>query len=282
MVSSTAALTVASCDDSDFSVATTSLDSKDSFTFLAPMIQINWQSSDRKDGQTTATKTDVPETSTLTPAVPGKETNSPIDDDPTRSSDTGASPTDSGQGVTSAPSPTNASNDGPDSPPSQQDQEGTTPDQQTQQQKDQNPPQQLSSSTKIGIGVAGGAVAAVAIILIVFYFWRRRNSRQEDAELDRLYGMKHVNTGSSSDLTAHHGPGGHDDIPGWYRGARPFSPLTPTVRVESPSGGLGANLNGGYMGINGGVGGMNGNGGPGRGLMPPNSPYYRPYRPNMP
>ncbi|KAM7183000.1 proline-rich receptor-like protein kinase PERK2 [Rhypophila sp. PSN 637] len=244
-------VTMATCDGEEIDSKPTTVDDlKEIFTFYAPMIQINWQSSDKPDEQTTATSTDErtkPSIPTLTPAVPTDETNPPNSDPTQDVIDTGAAPTATGDTPIVAPTPTDGSNT--NSPPSQQEQEGA-PD----QQETPNPQPQLSQSTKIGIGVAGGAVAAVGIILAVFYFWRRRNSRDEDAELDRLYGMKHVNTGSSSDLTAHHAHGGHDDIPGWYRGARPFSPLTPTVRVASASG---------------------------RGLMPPTSPYYRPYRPNM-
>ncbi|KAM7194636.1 UV radiation resistance protein and autophagy-related subunit 14 domain containing protein [Naviculisporaceae sp. PSN 640] len=243
VASATTSINFATCDRSNFVMRSMDL-KKDPFTFFAPMIQINWQSSDNEDKQTTATKTEdaAPRITTLTPAVPPEETGSANPDGPLQPVDPSPAPTGTEPFLPPAPAPTET------------DQSGTTPDQQTQTQEDQdqNGPQQLSSSTKIGIGVAGGAVAAVAIILIIFYLWRRRNSRHEDAELDRLYGMKHANTGSSSDLTAHHAQSmGNDEIPGWYRGARPFSPLTPTARVVSPAGGLSAN---GYQGVGGGAG----------------------------
>lgn len=187
------------------------------FSLFAPMIQINWQSSDR------------PSTRSATTTGPGatRTDHLPVETSGTQTIDTGAAsglPTletdDSIQIPTGgAFNGTEPIGDGADDAEKEESNDGSTG---------------LATTTKVGLGIAG-AVAAVAIVVgSIMYVWRRKRHQREDQELDRLYGMKH--NSSSVDLTGH----GDDEIPGWYRGQRQApTRLTPTqlspFRPDGPS-----------------------------------------------
>ncbi|KAK3382143.1 hypothetical protein B0T24DRAFT_517498 [Lasiosphaeria ovina] len=211
------------------------------FSLFAPMIQINWQSSD------TTTETSATAGPTTTPepgaAATGAASNGTATDRPPTASGTKTVNTGVASGVSTLETDgllppatgtgsSTASNSGTGAarPPSDAEQTADP----------SSGSGGLATGTKVGLGIGGGIAAVVLVVSVLIFAWRRRNSRREDQELDRLYGLKH---GSSSDLT------GANEIPGWYRGQRLLTPTADPFR------------------------------GPGTQLEPPPSPYYRPYRP---
>ncbi|KAK3329164.1 hypothetical protein B0H66DRAFT_596762 [Apodospora peruviana] len=271
----TTAVPTMTCDGSSFETAAPAKDAITAFNLFAPMIQINFQASDKsKDDNTPSETGTAAVVATTTGTAPDKTaatdtTNDPISMSGTQTIDTAVVATTEGGGdplVTDGPlsepdntpiaSATGAAADG-------------TATSSTEQKDAPAKNMGMPTSTKVGLGVAGGAIAAVAAIFAVFYIWRRRRSRHEEEELDRLYGMKHH--GGSSDFSSH----GDDSIPGWYRGPRPLTPVTPVAKLEP------------YRGVVGGDGGGSRNmgdllGGNGATELPvaPISPYYRAYRPS--
>ncbi|KAK4182863.1 hypothetical protein QBC35DRAFT_140095 [Podospora australis] len=182
-------------------------DSVTAFSMFAPMIQINWQSSDRpKSSSPTATRTSIPlESASGTKVIdtenePTEET-LVLDGDGDDDSDT--QPTGAITGTLLNPdgslfaAPTSSLNNSTDV----EDQPG------------------LGSSVKVGLGVAGAVVVVMAFVVVLFWCWRRKKSKLEDQELDRLYGIRHAATGSMTDLAAN-----KNEIPGWYRGERLATP----------------------------------------------------------
>jgi hypothetical protein len=164
------------------------------FSLLAPMIQINWQSSDRPESTTssgpTATETSdrTTRSGTETSDTSGPET-LVLDGNPQT---TGGGTVDIGA-------------DAPTSTPTLQENETSS---------DSGP---LSSGAKVAIGVTASAAVLVMLVCALFYVWRRRKTQREEQELDRLYGLKHTMS-SGGDFTS------GDDIPGWYRGQRLVTP----------------------------------------------------------
>ncbi|KAK3395832.1 UV radiation resistance protein and autophagy-related subunit 14-domain-containing protein [Sordaria brevicollis] len=160
------------------------------FMFYAPMIQINWQESDRP------TETLASRTQTLSIDVETLSTLATAGEAPSGVSSRMAFPTVS---MSSEDGDLKYSDD-PDSEASTGNKEGS----------DQPKPLSLSTGVKVGMGVAGG-VLAVAIVAIIFICaWRKRKNEKEEEEFDRMYGMKNVGS-STADLR-------HEEIPGWHRG----------------------------------------------------------------
>ncbi|KAK4173309.1 hypothetical protein QBC36DRAFT_381090 [Triangularia setosa] len=177
------------------------------FSLFAPMVQINWQSSDRPT-ITTSTSTGTgltasstrPMTSNPLASASGTkvidtedesaEETLVLDNDP-QVTGTGGAPT----GTLGAP----GSSSDPADASSSETSEG------------------LSSNVKVGLGVIGASVVLLAFVIGLFWCWRRRKNTAEEQELDRLYGQK-TTTGSTSDLTR------SNEIPGWYRGQRLETP----------------------------------------------------------
>ncbi|KAK3341913.1 hypothetical protein B0T25DRAFT_355911 [Lasiosphaeria hispida] len=218
------------------------------FSLFAPMIQINWQSSDRTQTASTATKTGAAAGPVATATNPTRTgANQPAETSGTQTIDTDAAstiptletdgpqtqPAGTGTGTAEVGSTAGASTD-------------------ADQKESTDSGNGLATATKIGLGI-GGAVTALALVIgTIMYVWRRRRNNRDEQELDRLYGMKHA-VSSSSDLT---GTRGDDSIPGWYRGQRQAPTPGRLMPTADPYGGAGADQ-----------------------LEAPASPYYRPYRP---
>ncbi|KAK3693357.1 hypothetical protein B0T22DRAFT_39168 [Podospora appendiculata] len=219
------------------------------FSLFAPMIQINWQSSDKP--QTTAiASSSASQTGTIaistTASANSTKTTRTIQSPSisgTQSIDTGAA---SGVATLETAEPQSSTEAATSSiaATSTFDSESASTSSTSAEQKDAAQESAgIAMSTKVGLGITGGVVAAVALASALIFLWRRRKNQQEEQELDRLYGMKHSSDGELAT---------HEEIPGWYRGQMPVTPRTPAV---DPYRGGGASD-----------------------LAPP-SPYYRPYRP---
>lgn len=180
----------------------------DALSLFAPMIQINWQSSDRSESTTTGASTRSTDTTTTATSDPSSST-------ATRSTATGTSSSSS-----SAPGPDDNQKTASSTETSSSDGAGGSA---TEAPSLHEPGASsdsgggLSSSVKVVLGIAGAGAALLMAVCAMFYCWRRRESRREEQELDRLYGMKR-STSPTGDFTA------TDDIPGWYRGQRPVAP----------------------------------------------------------
>ncbi|KAK4646952.1 uncharacterized protein QC761_100190 [Podospora bellae-mahoneyi] len=176
------------------------------FSIFAPMIQINWQSSDRPATTTSSTGTGSTASSTrptTTNPLASASGTKVIDtedesaeetlvlDDNSQATGTGRVPTRTLEAPGLASDAADAS--------SGEDSEG------------------LSSNVKVGLGVVGASVVLLALVIGLFWCWRKRKNAAEEQELDRLYGQKTA-TGSTSDLTR------SDEIPGWCRGQRLATP----------------------------------------------------------
>jgi len=270
MVSTT--LPTISCDGTKSKTSTVTVpNSKASmadFTILAPMIQINWQATDRPASSTAPSR---PPLTTGPAATSTSSSDSDSDSGPTDSS-SAAQPTDTSTPAVGVPD-ANTDNPNPDD---------------SQRKESESGGGGLATATKVGLGIGAG-VAAIALVLgVVFYMWRRRHSRNQDDELDRLYGLKQIgpDAHSSTDLS---GGGMKDDIPGWYRGQRPLQNTTGMGGVMMPTA-----LSPSYMSPQG----MQSQGMPLQGMSPmvpsgPANPYidpagsqaaapqYRPYRPGV-
>ena len=178
------------------------------FSLFAPMIQINWQSSDRPQSTTTnptATQTATSSSSKKRLTASGTQV---IDTDATSSPETLILD----DNVQTAGGADNIGIGGGSSPPT------STPS--LQDNTSSSSPSSsggFSSGAKVAIGVGGAAAVLMLLVCALFYFWRRRKNRREERELDRPYGVK--GTMSAGGDFASSG-----DIPGWYRGQRPAAP----------------------------------------------------------
>ncbi|KAK0732453.1 hypothetical protein B0T21DRAFT_290944 [Apiosordaria backusii] len=178
------------------------------FSLFAPMIQINWQSSDRPAAATTSSSTGTgpttPSTRTTTssPLVSASGTKV-IDTEDESGEETLVLDNDSqATGTRGVPTGTL------DAPGSSSDPAGASSSENSEG---------LSSNVKVGLGVVGASVVLLAFVIGLFWCWRRKKNAEEEQELDRLYGQKTA-TGSTSDLTR------SNEIPGWYRGQRLTTP----------------------------------------------------------
>ncbi|KAB5549501.1 hypothetical protein GE09DRAFT_1174419 [Coniochaeta sp. 2T2.1] len=81
----------------------------------------------------------------------------------------------------------------------------------------------------VGIGVGGGVAALLIAGSALMYVLRRRRNRLEDENLDRLYGLGKLDLDSATSGSGGGGRGGSDGYsPGFYRGQMPTRP--PPVR----------------------------------------------------
>jgi hypothetical protein len=199
MVATSTAIPTVTCDGSKSGDVTsrTIPDAKASitaFSLLAPMIQINWQSSDRVETMSSAS----PDSASHRITASGTLT---IDTSATSSAETlilDGSPQTAGGGNidfgNTAPS--------------------TTPSRQGNEASSESGP--FGSGAKVAIGVVGAVAVIMMVVCALFYFWRRRKNQREEQEMDRLYGVKGT-MGSGGDFSS-------GDIPGWYRGQRLATP----------------------------------------------------------
>ncbi|KAK3495819.1 p63 related protein [Neurospora crassa] len=190
------------CDGSDpADLATMTISDDKDFMFYAPLIQINWQSSDRP------TETVFSGTVSLSVDVDTMSTLATAGDAPAGVTSRVGFPSQSVVLVGSQGSnkPTGAS-------------EGS-------KEEDGVKPVSLSTGFKVGMAVAGG-VLAVAIVAIIFICaWRRRKQQIEEEEFDRMYGMKDVGP-STADFR-------NEEIPGWHRGPTRRQPPAPVDPFRS-------------------------------------------------
>jgi hypothetical protein len=254
MVATSTTIPTVTCDGSksgDFGFQTVpDEDAKiTAFSMYAPMIQINWQSSDRP--KSTSTKS----SKTKTTAADDDDE----DEDDYNVTVTGTKTVDpdvaaTGETLVLDGSPQTTGNDNIDfAEPSQ------TPTLQ-ENAADSDEGTTISSGAKVAIGAAGAAVGLVILVCAFFYVWRRCKSQREDQELDRLYGLKNTMS-AGGDFTS------SNDIPGWYRGQRLATP------VKNRFGDVG----GGGGGSGGAFGGVAEVERPAAAATA--APYYRPYRP---
>lgn len=198
------------------------------FSLYAPMIQINFQSSDLPAAAapgptagtfTTRTTTTVSagapsptaSSSTSSSSSPQSQTSSQEETSST-SQQAASTATSSEEQLETAPPPTTTAASAL-SPPS------TTADLQTADAAADTTNTSSSGFPRmaaVGIGVGGGVAALLIGGSALLYCVRRRRSRREDRELDRLYGLGKLDsvTGSSRG----------DEFPGFYRGQMPTVP----------------------------------------------------------
>lgn len=196
------------------------------FSLFAPMIQINWQSSDLpKSTSSGRTNTRSSRTATETSTSDRDSTDST---DPTGSSRTSAVfvtetlIVDGPQ--TTGPDTNDKGVDGPTSTPTLQDGDGSS--------DDDGP---LSPGMRVAIAVAGSVAVLLVFVCGLFYCWRRRQSLREEQEMDRLYGMKHeMNDGGDFKEV--------NDIPGWYRGQRLATPAKDPFAAYAANPGFGPEM----------------------------------------
>ncbi|KAL2133000.1 hypothetical protein VTI74DRAFT_3038 [Chaetomium olivicolor] len=206
MIATSTTIPTVTCDGNksgDFASQTIP-DAKASITALslfAPMIQINWQSSDRP------ASTLHPSSSNTTPPAVTPSGTQTIDTEASSSPETlilDLSPQTASYNLGDASTPS--------STPSQQDHNSQSSNNTTNHER-------FSPGTKVAIGVAGAAAVLMLLVCALFYCWRRRKNRREELELDRLCGVKSGNARTAGgDFTS------SGDIPGWYRGQRLETP----------------------------------------------------------
>lgn len=175
------------------------------FNLYAPMIQINWQSSDRAiesnfAGTQSLSSLDVETMSTLATAGDAPSGVSTV-----------AFPSVSFSAQDQYPEYTEPSNS--ENGASTGNKEGSS---------DGPKPLSLSTELKVSLGVAGGVLAVVFVAITFICAWRKRKNKAEEEEFDRMYGMKNV--GSSTAELRH-----EEEIPGWHRGRarQPTTPIDP-------------------------------------------------------
>ncbi|KAH6633882.1 hypothetical protein B0J18DRAFT_1480 [Chaetomium sp. MPI-SDFR-AT-0129] len=250
MATSTAVPTVTCDGDTTGALGTMTVPNKEAsittFSVYAPMIQINWQSSDRSHStsssssrRTSTTKKSSSESSkTSSSATKSSHSSS---DDHSHTASTSATET---LVTDDSPSPTGGPNQPTNTPPTLQ--EGQT------SSGDGGP---LSPGAKVAIGVTCAVAVLVFAVCALFYFWRKRKNAQEEQDLDRMYGLQ-------PNMVENGAFGNGVDDPGFYRGQRqvtaPSAPPTqnPFEGSEVPSSSGGTSE-----------------------VQRPAAPYYKPYRP---
>lgn len=193
------------------------------FSLYAPMIQINFQSSDLPAAAapgptagtfTTRTTTTVsasgpsPTASSSSSSSSSPQSQTSSQEETSSTGQQAASTTSSEEQLETAPPSTTTAASA--SPPS------TTADLQTADAADTTSSSGFPRMAAVGIGVGGGVAALLIGGSALLYCVRRRRSRREDRELDRLYGLGKLDsvTGSSRG----------DEFPGFYRGQMPTVP----------------------------------------------------------
>ncbi|KAK4223559.1 hypothetical protein QBC38DRAFT_487429 [Podospora fimiseda] len=193
VATSTAVPAIATCDGANFK--TISVPSVPTITLMAPMIQINFQSTDLPsstiDPLAMATGT---RTITIDDSNPAEET---LQIDP--SSNDKNSPSyilDPQQTIPTHPSDSTSSSS-----------------------QSQNQGGGLPSNVKVGLAVTGAVVVVLAFVFALFYFWRKKKNKLEDREMDQFYARQGNGMGIGRS-------GQTEPIPGWYRGERLMTPTT--------------------------------------------------------
>ncbi|KAK4143981.1 uncharacterized protein C8A04DRAFT_28325 [Dichotomopilus funicola] len=255
MATSTAVPTVTCDGDTTGGLGTMTVPNKEAsittFSVYAPMIQINWQSSDRSHStsssssrRTSTTKKSSSEsTHTSSSATKSSHSNS---DDHSHTASTSATET---LVTDDSPSPTGGqSTGGPNQPTN-------TPPTLQEGQTSSGDDGPLSPGAKVAIGVTCAVAVLVFAVCALFYFWRKRKNAQEEQDLDRMYGLQ-------PNMVENGAFGNAVDDPGFYRGQRqvtaPSAPPTqnPFEGSEVPSSSGGTSE-----------------------VQRPAAPYYKPYRP---
>ncbi|KAK4096996.1 hypothetical protein N658DRAFT_562101 [Parathielavia hyrcaniae] len=216
------------------------------FSLFAPMIQINWQSSDRPS-LTSSDSTSIG-SSSQSSSAPSTTTSDRITASGTPTVDADAKSSADTLILDTNPQTTGANEvDLGDATP--------TPTPSLQESETPSDSGSFSSGAKVAIGVTGAVAVVMMVVCVFFYCWRRRKTQREEQELDRLYGVKGAMT-SGGDFT--HG----GDIPGWYRGQRLMTPTKdPFVARHQRDGSWATEVE------------------PPPVLRMPTVPHYRPYRP---
>jgi hypothetical protein len=192
-------------------------------SLFAPMIQINWQSSDRAESSSTTSNPKITASSTKPAATKTTSASSiqitasgtqTIDLSATSSSESETLVLDDSAQTTGGVADVDI-NLGTDSSPIAT---STLSLQEGSAGSDGNGSSSFGSGAKVAIGVTGAVAFVMVLVCALFYFWRRRQQRREEAELDAMFGCggvgpKHTMT-DGGDFTS------NDEIPGWYRGQR--------------------------------------------------------------
>ena len=252
MVATSTTIPTVTCDGSksgDFAFMTVPNEeaSITAFSVLAPMIQINWQSSDRPK-PTTSTRRSATRTSTTARvrSTSSETSTSDGDGDGDNGNDNETKTSDSTRGgetlvLDEHPQTTGDKIDIGAGAPT------TTPT--LQENESSSEGGGMSPGAKVAIGVASSVAVVMVLVCVLFYCWRKRKTQREEQELDRLYGLKHSMSAGGDFANS-------NEIPGWYRGQRLETPKKDPFGVHDANHG---------------------------GMMPemerPAAPYYRPYRP---
>ncbi|KAB5578850.1 hypothetical protein GE09DRAFT_1262110 [Coniochaeta sp. 2T2.1] len=188
------------------------------FSLYAPMIQINFQSSD------------LPAAAPTPAGPPSSSSQTQTSQQDTSSIAATTQPTtlltapSSSVLLTAPPLPTSASPAPSVSPPSSNN--STTASLASSNNTDTTPASGFPRMAAVGIGVGGGVAALLIAGSALMYVLRRRRNRREDENLDRLYGLGKLDLDSA---TSGSGGGRSDQFsPGFYRGQMPTRP--PPVR----------------------------------------------------
>ncbi|KAK4239279.1 hypothetical protein C8A03DRAFT_14300 [Achaetomium macrosporum] len=241
MVATSHAIPTVTCDGSKSGgfASQTIPDLEASITALslfAPMIQINWQSSDRTEPSSTSTakptasssKPAATKTASASDQVSASGTQT-IDASPTFDPESETLVLDDSTHTTVGTANVGV-NLGTDSPVPT-----ITPSLQEGSAASDSDGNSFSSGAKVAIGVTGAVALAMVLVCALFYCWRRRQQRREEAQLDALFGgggggAKHTMT-DGGDFTS------NNDIPGWYRGQKLASASTQDPFVRDGGGG---------------------------------------------
>ncbi|KAK1764716.1 hypothetical protein QBC33DRAFT_476818 [Phialemonium atrogriseum] len=185
------------------------------FSLFAPMIQINFQSSDRPAPST------VPAAAAVTTSNARPDPTPTSSGDAATSSDTGAASTDAASTSAASARPGTAgtdesgSDDDDQQQPSSEGATGTGADPSLQTQAKETGRAgglgNLSRGATMGIFIGGGAAGLLVVGSTLIFCLRKRRKEREERELDRMYGLDKLD--SSTGLTR------ADEFPGFsYRG----------------------------------------------------------------
>jgi hypothetical protein len=245
MVVTSATIPTVACDGSKsgnfgFLTVPNTAASMATVSLFAPMIQINWRSTDRPEASLTPTPPPTPTSASIVVvATSGTKT---IDTEAASGEQTLILAPGIGSGADASDADADIG------------EESATPSQQSVDNGNGNKAEGLNVVSRVAIGAASTAVLLAVVVCGLFYWWRRRRkSKYETRELDRLYGMRHT-MGPDGDFTS------QEEMPSWHRGHRI---VTPPTR---------------YPGARAGTQSMRSVNMPPTPVVP-SVPYYKPYRP---
>ncbi|KAK4161111.1 hypothetical protein QBC43DRAFT_218268 [Cladorrhinum sp. PSN259] len=207
VATSTAIPAMVTCDGSNFK--TIDLDAVPTITLMAPMIQINFQS------------TDLPSSTITNPLALATGTRTiNLDDDPSLTA---------GSDSAGETLEIDSSSDNKNSPSFIVDPEQTIPTNPpaTTSYSSQSQPQGgLPSNVKVGLSVAGAAIGLLAFVFALFYFWKKKKNKLEDSEMDQFYSRQGGNV-MGMGQNGQNGP-----MPGWYKGERLMTPTSSSPYMD--------------------------------------------------